>query len=125
MIIMSKMKLSIVIDGDSVDELFAIGPNDLKNTFLPENGCPIEKVDVSDDIVLILIDSQWYMSNWDKQPTINDDCEIKTREGFFAEYESLIKNGTQMTQIYKIFADMCSLFLIIFNHKRSASSAFH
>ncbi|PTM11954.1 MAG: phosphoesterase [Bacteroidetes bacterium] len=70
-----------------------------KNTFLPENGCPIEKVDVSDDIVLILIDSEWYMSNWDKQPTINDDCEIKTRESFFAEYESLIKKAQGKTTI--------------------------
>ena len=58
-----------------------------KNTFLPENGCPIEKVNISDDIVLIIIDSEWYMTNWDNHPTINDDCEIKTRAQFFDEYE--------------------------------------
>jgi len=33
---MAKMKMSIVIDGDSVDELFAIGPRDLLQTFLPD-----------------------------------------------------------------------------------------
>ena len=70
-----------------------------KNTFLPENGCPIEKVDISDNIVLIVIDTQWYLENWDKHATINDDCDIKTREMFFAEYESLIKKARGKTTI--------------------------
>ncbi len=70
-----------------------------KNTFLPENGCPIEKIDVSDNVVLIVIDSQWYLTNWDKHPTINDDCEIKTRALFFDEYESLIKKARGKTTI--------------------------
>ena len=70
-----------------------------KNTFLPENGCPIEKVDVSDNVVLIVVDSEWYLTNWDKHPTINDDCEIKTRALFFDEYESLIKKARGKTTI--------------------------
>ena len=70
-----------------------------KNTFLPENGCPIEKVDVSDDVVMIVIDSEWYLTNWDKHPTINDDCEIKTRAKFFEELEGLIKKARGKTTI--------------------------
>ncbi len=70
-----------------------------KHTFLPENGCPIEKVDVSDDIVMIVIDSEWYLTNWDKHPTINDDCEIKTRFKFFEELESLIKKARGKTTV--------------------------
>ena len=70
-----------------------------KNTFLPENGCSIEKIDVSDNVVLIVIDSEWYLTNWDKHPTINDDCEIKTRALFFDEYESLIKKARGKTTI--------------------------
>jgi hypothetical protein len=31
-----KMKLTIIIDGESARNLFAVGPNDLKNYFLPE-----------------------------------------------------------------------------------------
>ncbi|WP_299887085.1 metallophosphoesterase [uncultured Lacinutrix sp.] len=64
-----------------------------KNTFLPENGCPIENIHVSDDIELILIDSHWYITNWDNHPTINDNCDIKTRHSFFDEYKSLIKKS--------------------------------
>ena len=70
-----------------------------KNTFLPENGCPIEKVDISDDIVMIVIDSEWYLTNWDKHPTINDDCEIKTRFKFFEALEGLIKKARGKTTI--------------------------
>ena len=70
-----------------------------KNTFLPENGCPIEKVEVSEDIVMIVIDTEWYLTNWDKHPTINDDCEIKTRFKFFEAFESLIKKARGKTTI--------------------------
>ncbi|HKJ06009.1 MAG TPA: metallophosphoesterase family protein, partial [Flavobacteriaceae bacterium] len=58
-----------------------------KNTFLPEDGCPIERVEVNDKIRLIIIDTQWYIENWNHHPTINDDCEIKTRDRFFEEIE--------------------------------------
>ena len=56
-----------------------------KNSFLPENGCPLKKVEISKDIVLIIIDTHWYLTNWDNHPTINDKCEIKTRTKFFDE----------------------------------------
>jgi hypothetical protein len=77
-----------------------------KETFLPKNGCPIEKVKISDDIVLILVDSEWYFTNWDKQPTINDNCEIKTRINFFDEYESLIKKARGKTTIVALHHPM-------------------
>jgi len=70
-----------------------------KNTFLPKNGCPIEKINISDDLVLVIVDSQWYLENWDKHPNINDDCEIKTRNLFFDEYESIIKKSRGKTTI--------------------------
>ncbi|MBL4644072.1 MAG: metallophosphoesterase [Flavobacteriaceae bacterium] len=70
-----------------------------KNSFLPKNGCPIDKVDISNDIVLITIDSEWYLTNWDKHPTINDDCEIKTRSRFFDEFEGLVKKARGKTTI--------------------------
>ncbi|MEP2935470.1 MAG: metallophosphoesterase [Gilvibacter sp.] len=77
-----------------------------KNTFLPENGCPIEKIHISDDIELILIDSYWYITNWDKHPTINDDCDIKTRASFLDEFSSLIKKARGKTTIVAIHHPM-------------------
>ena len=77
-----------------------------KNTFMPKNNCPIEKVDIGDDIVLIVIDSEWYLTNWDKHPTINDDCEIKTRTKFFDELEGLIKKARGKTTLIAIHHPM-------------------
>ena len=70
-----------------------------KNAFQPENGCPIEKIDISDDVVIIAIDTQWYLENWDKHPTINDECEIKTRQDFFLEIEGVFKKNNEKTII--------------------------
>ncbi|WP_303318265.1 metallophosphoesterase [Flavivirga abyssicola] len=77
-----------------------------KHTFLPENGCPIEKVKISDDIVMILVDSEWYLTDWNKHPTINDDCEIKTRTKFFDEFESEIKKARGKTTIVALHHPM-------------------
>ena len=54
-----------------------------KDSFLPKNGCPIEVVDVNDDLAVIVIDTQWYLTNCDKRPDINDKFDIKSRERFF------------------------------------------
>jgi len=64
-----------------------------KNTFQPENGCPIEKVKLNDDTVLLIVDSHWYITNWNNHPTMNDDCDIKTREDFLEEFRSEIKKA--------------------------------
>ncbi|WP_428742556.1 ShlB/FhaC/HecB family hemolysin secretion/activation protein [Tenacibaculum sp.] len=63
------------------------------DSFLPENGCGLKKVDINDDITLIIIDSRWFIADWDKHPTINEDCDIKTREHFIEEVSSLFKKN--------------------------------
>ncbi|MCG1037510.1 metallophosphoesterase [Polaribacter sargassicola] len=70
-----------------------------KSSFLPNNGCPLEKVEISKNIDLIIVDTHWYLTNWDKHPTINDECEIKTRSKFFDEFESLVKKARGKTTI--------------------------
>ncbi|MGY5354506.1 metallophosphoesterase [Wenyingzhuangia sp. IMCC45467] len=72
-----------------------------KNTFLPENGCPLEVVHLNKEVDVIIIDSQWYITDWNKHPKMNDKCdEIKTREKFFVELEGLInKSQNKITLI--------------------------
>ncbi len=77
-----------------------------KHTFLPENGCPIKKVTISNAVVLIIIDSEWYLTNWDKLPTINDDCSIKTRAKFFDKLEGEIKKARGKTTIIALHHPM-------------------
>lgn len=70
------------------------------DSFLPENGCPLEVVDVGDDIQIIIIDTQWYLENWNENPTINDKCEIKTRDRFFNEVEGELKKAQNKTILF-------------------------
>ena len=70
-----------------------------KNTFQPENGCPLERIEISETVQLIVIDTQWYLENWNNNPTINDECEIKTRERFFEELEGELKKAQNKTTV--------------------------
>lgn len=70
-----------------------------KNPFLPENGCPIDVVEISDDVAIITIDTEWYLTNWDKHPNLNDKCAIKSREKFFLELEDAIKGNRDRTTV--------------------------
>lgn len=79
-----------------------------KDTFLPENGCPIKKININDDIVLLIVDSQWYITNWDNHPTINDNCEIKTRNQFLDEFRGEIKKARGKTTLVAIHHPMFS-----------------
>lgn len=74
-----------------------------KKVFLPSDGCGLTDVDVSENIQLIIIDSQWFLEDWDNHPGINDDCpEIKTREAFFLEIESLLKKHQNKTIVFAL-----------------------
>lgn len=79
-----------------------------KDTFLPQNGCPIEVVEVSDDVVIIVLDTEWYLTNWDKRPEINDKCEIKSRQKFLLELEDAIKDNRQRTTVIAMHHPMMS-----------------
>ncbi|MDR5590600.1 metallophosphoesterase [Christiangramia sp. SM2212] len=66
----------------------------------PEIGCGLQSLEISENIQLIVIDSQWYLEDWDKNPKINDNCEqIKTREAMFLELESEIKKNQNKTTL--------------------------
>lgn len=86
----------------NTDELFG------SNSFLPERGCPIEEVEISDKIVLIIVDSQWYLTNWNKYPKINDNCDIKDQESFFIEIEDLVKDNLGKTILFAVHHPMFS-----------------
>ncbi|RAR46482.1 calcineurin-like phosphoesterase family protein [Flavobacterium lacus] len=69
-----------------------------KKAFLPRKGCALETVKINDQIGLIVVDSEWFLQDWDKHPTLNDDCDIRTRLEFFDELKSEInKNQNKFT----------------------------
>lgn len=64
-----------------------------RNYFLPDNGCPgPEVVEINDKLVIIVIDSQWWLMDWDDNPNINSGCEVKSRATFDLLLKSIIKD---------------------------------
>ena len=79
-----------------------------KNSFSPRNGCPIEEHDINDKVLLITVDSQWFLLDWDKVPTINENCDIKNREAFFDELESILSKNEDKTILLAIHHPLIS-----------------
>ena len=68
--------------------------DDWENYFLPDDGCSgPEVIEVNEKLVIIVIDSNWFVVNWDKYPTINSGCDIKTREGFALAFLDALKKN--------------------------------
>ncbi|WP_395091395.1 metallophosphoesterase [Vaginella massiliensis] len=55
---------------------------------LSSNYCGIEPIELNENLVLLSIDSQWFLEGWEKNPNANADCPIQTRELFFKEFEN-------------------------------------
>lgn len=73
------------------------------DVFHPKAGCGMESIEISEKIQLIVVDSEWFLNNWDKNPTINDNCpEIKTREAWFLEVDTELKKNQNKTVVFAI-----------------------
>jgi predicted phosphodiesterase len=72
---------------------------DDKKSFLPRKGCAIDDEKINDALLLITIDSQWFLEDWDNTPILNDNCAIKSREAFFEELESILSKNKDKTVI--------------------------
>ena len=88
------------VDGLELQEDFLKERFDGKNILQPHNGCPLEGIDINDDIYLLALDTQWFLEDWDKYPEMNKKCEIKTRDKFFTEIESELKKNADKTIIF-------------------------
>lgn len=66
--------------------------DDWEEHFFPGNGCSgPEVVEINDQLVVVVVDSQWYLGDWDAEPEINDGCEIKTRKDFAFHFEEVVR----------------------------------
>lgn len=73
-------------------------PNDLK--ILPNKGCGLESYLLNDQILLISLDSQWYLEDWNLHPNINQFCHHKTRESVQQEIAYLLSENQDKTIIF-------------------------
>ena len=61
-------------------------------SLLPEDGCggPVAR-ELNQDAVLLILDSQWWIQDWDKEPRMNEGCAIKSREGMINRLHELFE----------------------------------
>ncbi|NIJ53139.1 hypothetical protein FHS68_002309 [Dyadobacter arcticus] len=65
---------------------------DWENYFLPPDGCSgPEVIELNDNVVVIVVDSQWWLTDWDRDQKINDGCEIKNRDQFRFIFENVVR----------------------------------
>jgi len=64
-----------------------------KDVIKPSLGCPgPEEIPIDDDIVLLLIDTQWLFHNWEK-PKSEDGCEVESNLDFYLNLQDAIKRN--------------------------------
>lgn len=68
------------------------------HVFLPHWGCSgPSKVKLTDDVVMIMIDSQWYLENWDEKENFNKGCPSMSRTEFIAQLDNEIRKNLDKT----------------------------
>jgi len=68
---------------------------DKGNSFLPDNGCPgpVEVV-MPGNMVLLAIDTQWWLHKWNKNAESNVQCVVKTDKEFIENVnEAILRNS--------------------------------
>ncbi|HKO81677.1 MAG TPA: metallophosphoesterase [Chitinophagaceae bacterium] len=64
-----------------------------KVEFYPKGGCPGPvEVAIGDDVVLVMMDSQWWIHSNDK-PGVESDCEYKTEDEVISELEDILNRN--------------------------------
>jgi hypothetical protein len=96
------------VDGLELEEDFLKDRFDGKEILEPHNGCPMESIDVNKDIQLILLDTQWFLEDWDEYPKMNDKCQIKTREKLFIEIAGELKKKANKTIVFAMYHPLVS-----------------
>lgn len=76
--------------------------------FLPKGGCPgPEEVHLSEEIALIIMDSQWILHPWEK-PRKDSDCDVKSVGNLISKTEEIIKRNAHKKIIVATHHNMIS-----------------
>ena len=66
--------------------------DDWENYLLPDDGCAgPEAIELNDGIVIIVVDSQWWLQDSDEEPKINDGCAVKNKAAFRFQFENMVR----------------------------------
>lgn len=66
--------------------------DDINLKWLPEDGCSgPEVVELNDFLVVIFVDSHWWLMDWNNEPELNDGCDNKSKLNFMYYFEEAVK----------------------------------
>ena len=91
------------VDGLELEEDFLKARFNDADVLQPNNGCPLESIDINDNVHLIALDTQWFLEDWDNNSKMNDKCDIKTREKLFIEIEGELKKNATKTIVFAMY----------------------
>ncbi|MDP2685635.1 MAG: phosphoesterase [Aequorivita sp.] len=91
------------VDGLELEEDFLKGKFNDVDVLQPNNGCGLESIDINNNVHLLVLDTQWFLEDWDDYPKMNDKCDIKTRNQFFIEVEGELKKNADKTIILAMY----------------------
>ncbi|MCG6187287.1 BamA/TamA family outer membrane protein [Maribellus maritimus] len=73
---------------------------DRGNTYLPDEGCPGPvEIDLTEDITLIVVNSQWWFHRFEK-PELDDDCDIEDENDLYIQIEDAIRRNTDKKIVF-------------------------
>lgn len=90
------------IKGLKAQQEYLVNKTNNKKIFAPKNSCGIETRKIGKDLALIIVDSEWFLADWDQNPGVNKNCDIKTREDFFTELEDQLNKNQNKTIVLAI-----------------------
>lgn len=66
--------------------------DDWENYLLPDDGCAgPEAIELNDGVVIIVVDSQWWLQDSDEEPKINDGCAVRNKASFRFQFENMVR----------------------------------
>lgn len=84
------------LDGLRRQQKFVESELGSKKVWHPEIGCGgPEVIEASDNLIYIIIDSQWWLANWKKHPGINQNCATTNRTDFLRLFKDAVKGNKE------------------------------
>lgn len=80
------------LDGVQRQEKYIEKVLDRGDVFVPDAGCGDPKeIEINENLVILAIDSQWFLQDWKGETEINNGCEVKNRFVFMKWFEEALK----------------------------------
>src|SRR5690606_8919253 len=94
---------------ENIDDMESFIQENSEAEFWPNDGCVREIKDLdTENVELLMIDSQWFLEDWDNHLYINNKCEIKSRSDFYTKFKDDVKDEQNKVVIVAVHHSVLS-----------------